>query len=41
VEVTAGDLPLSIDSKTALFLTNDPIFRRITSLEVLILDEHV
>jgi predicted nucleic acid-binding protein len=31
----------AIDSKTTAFLTNDPIFRRITNLKVLILDDYV
>jgi predicted nucleic acid-binding protein len=31
----------AVDAGATAFLTNDPIFRRITSLEVLILDEYV
>ncbi|MGA8431880.1 MAG: PIN domain-containing protein [Candidatus Sulfotelmatobacter sp.] len=31
----------AIDACATAFLTNDPIFRRITSLEVLILDDYV
>ncbi len=31
----------AIDARASAFLTNDPVFRRITDLEVLILDEYL
>jgi predicted nucleic acid-binding protein len=31
----------AVDARATAFLTNDPIFRRVTDLKVLILDEHL